>query len=88
MLDSGCTAHVTPHKSDFVHYHDFPVPGHAKTAGQDVLEIPGHGIVMIQVAVNGKHRNLALRNVLYIPDASERLFSPNLAIQRGHELLT
>lgn len=32
MIDSGCTQHISPHKGDFFHYHEFTEPGYAKTA--------------------------------------------------------
>ena len=33
IINSGCNCYVTPVKLDFIHYHDFPTPGYAKTAG-------------------------------------------------------
>ena len=86
MLDSGCNCHVTPVKSDFVHYHDFPTPGYAKTAGQShLIEIKGHGTVYVEhILDNGDKRTLVLSEVLYVPQASTRFFAPSAPIKLGH----
>ena len=86
MLDSGCNCHVTPVKSDFVHYHNFPTPGYAKTAGQShLIKIKGHGIVYIEyVLENGDKCTLVLSEALYVPQASTRFFAPSAPIKLGH----
>ena len=63
-----------------MHYYNFPILGHAKIAGYNILEILSHSIMIIQVIVDGKHCNLALHDVLYISDISKQLFLPNPAI--------
>ena len=72
MIDSGCNCHVTPEKSDFVFYHDFPTSGYAKTAGQSqLIEIKRHGMVYVKhVLENGDKCTLVLSEVLYVPQAS------------------
>ena len=72
MIDSGCNCHVTPEKSDFVFYHDFPTPRYAKTAGQSqLIKIKGHGTVYVKhVLDNGDKCTLVLSEVLYVPQAS------------------
>ena len=86
MQDSGCNCHVTSVKSDFVHYHDFPTPGYAKTAGQSqLIEIKGHGTVYVEhVLKNGDKRTLVLSEVLYVPQALTRFFAPSAPIKLGH----
>ena len=86
MLDSGCNCHVTPVKSDFVHYHDFPTPRYTKTAGQSqLIEIKEHGMVYVKhVLENGDKRTLVLSEVLYIPQASTRFFAPSALIKLEH----
>jgi hypothetical protein len=55
MNDTGCTQYVTHDINDFIHYHEFITPGHAKTAGKSqYIEIEEHGTVILQVNVDGK----------------------------------
>ena len=72
MIDSGCNCHITPVKSDFVHYHDFPTPGYAKAAGQSqLIKIKGHRTVYVEhVLENGDKCTLVLSEVLYVPQVS------------------
>ena len=86
MLDSGCNCHVTPVKSDFMHYHDFPTPEYAKTAGQShLIEIKGHETVYVEhILKNGDKRTLVLSEVLYVPQVSTRFFTPSAPIKLGH----
>ena len=86
MIDSGCNCHVTPVKSDFVHYHDSLTPGYVKTAGQaQLIEIKGYGMVYIEhILENGDKRTLILSEVLYVPQASTRFFAPSALIKLGH----
>ena len=86
MIDSGCNCHVTLVKSDFVHYHNFPTPGYAKTTGQaQLIKIKRHGTVYIEhVLENGDKCTLVLSEVLYIPQASTCFFDPSAPIKLGH----
>lgn len=84
MIDSGCTSHVTNNKRDFIHYHEFEIPGKAQTAGKEILSILGHGTILM--GVHGSSRKLLLKNVLYIPSASERLYAPRQPLEQGHKI--
>jgi hypothetical protein len=53
--DTGCTQHVTYDINDFIHYHKFITPEHAKTAGKlQYIKIKGYGTVILRVNVDGK----------------------------------
>jgi len=85
MMDTGCSQHITPHKEDYMYYWKFPKPGRAKLAS-DVkeLEIIVFGIVPIgHTMTNGNHLNVTVHDVLYIPKAIGRFFSPNVAMEKG-----
>ena len=84
MIDSGCTSHVTNNRSDFVSYHEFTQPGKAQTAGKEILQIFGHGSILM--GVHGGSRPLLLKDVLYIPDASARLYAPRQPLELGHKI--
>ena len=86
MLDSSCNCYVTPVKSDFVHYHNFPTPRYAKTAGQShLIEIKRHRMVYIEhILDNGDKCTLVLSEVLYVPQTLTRFFAPSTPIKLGH----
>ena len=86
MLDSGCNCHITPVKSDFMHYHNFLTPGYAKTAGQShLIEIKRHRTVYVKyVLENGDKHTLVLSEVLYVPQVSTRFITPSAPIKLGH----
>ena len=84
-MDSGCN-HVTSHLDDYVTYQRFSKPGSAEIANKQELLILGMGRVIIKhIRTDGKHINLRLDNVLYVPNASGRFYSTRAATQKGCE---
>ena len=70
-MDSGCNRHVTSHLEDYISYQQFVKPGSTEIANKDELPILGMGIVIIKhYHTDGKHTNIRLDNVLYVPKAS------------------
>ena len=45
-LDSGCTDHITPNKSDFVQYRELGQASKAEIANGKYLRIEGYGMVI------------------------------------------
>ena len=45
-LDSGCTEHITPEKSDFVKYREFAQTENAEIADGKFLRIEGYGMII------------------------------------------
>ena len=86
MLDSGCNYHVTLVKTDFIHYHNLPTSGYAKTASQShLIKIKEHETVYVEyVLENGDKCTLVLSEVLYVPQTSTRFFVPSVPIKLGH----
>ena len=86
LMDSGCTSHVTPERTDFIEYHQFTVPGTARTAGKkNLIKIVGHGKVIIRQ--EHSRRSLILSEVLHIPEASDRFFAPRTALEKGCKIV-
>ena len=86
LMDSGCNRHVTSHLDDYVSYQRFSKPGSAEIANKQELPILGMGIVIIKhICTDGKHVNIRLDNVLYVPKASRRFYSTGVATQKGCE---
>jgi len=70
-MDTGCSQHVTSHKEDYAYYWKFPKPGQAKLARGCCQIVP-----ISHTMTNRKHLNITLHDVLYIPKAIGRFFSP------------
>ena len=73
-LDSGCTDHITPNKSDFVQYWELGQASKAEIADGKYLKIEGYGTVIGYSIMPNKTVSLQIQNVLYVPEANKRLF--------------
>ena len=73
-LDSGCTDHITPSKSDFVQYWELGQASKAEIANGKYLKIEGYGMVIGYSIMPNKMVSLQIQNVLYIPEANKWLF--------------
>ena len=82
-LDSGCTDHITPSKSDFVQYWELGQASKAEMANGKYLKIEGYGMVIGYSKMPNKLVSLRIQNMLYVPEANKRLFSLIAAGQRG-----
>ena len=74
FLDSGCTDHITPRKSDFVQYRELGQSHKAEIADGKYLTIEGYGTVIGHRKMPHKNESLQIRNVLYVPDVNKQLF--------------
>ena len=74
-LDSGCTDHITPNKSDFVQYWALGQASKAEIADGKYLLIEGYRTVIGYSIMPNKTVSLQIQNVLYVPKANKRLFS-------------
>ena len=83
FLDSGCTDHITPRKSDFVQYRELGQPHKAEIVDGKYLRIEGFGTVIGHSKMPHSQESLQIRNILYVPDANKQLFSLIAAGQRG-----
>ena len=75
LLDSGCTEHVTPVKSDFVEYTIFNPTGKANIAKRKYLIVEGWGMVIRHsILPDSQTVSLAVPCVLYIPKVNKWLY--------------
>ena len=74
-LDSGCTDHITPSKSDFIQYWELGQASKAEITDGKYLKIEGYGTVIGYSIMPNKMVSLQIQNVLYVPGANKRLFS-------------
>ena len=82
-LDSGCTDHITPSKSDFIQYWGLGQASKAEIANGKYLKIEGYGTVIGYSIMPNKMVLLRIQNVLYVPEANKQLFSLIAAGQQG-----
>ena len=87
-LDSGCTDHITPNKSNFVQYWELGQASKAEIADGKHLKIEGYGTVIGYSIMPNKMVSLQIQNVLYVPDANKWLFSLITTGQRGSMSIT
>ena len=83
LLDSGCSRHMTPKKTDFKRYLEFRVPVNVKLA--DKTTIPGYGIgdIHIKLFDGNEFVPVTIKNVLYVPKLQEKLLSITDMTERG-----
>ena len=74
-LDSGCTDHITPSKSDFIQYRELGQASKAEIADGKYLKIESYGMVIGYSIMLNKTISLQIQNMLYIPEANKWLFS-------------
>ena len=75
FLDSGCTDHITPRKSDFIQYETLGQLHKAEIADGKYLKIEGFGMVIGYSMMPHGKESLQIQNVLYIPETNKQLFS-------------
>ena len=86
LMDSGCNRHVMSHLEDYILYQRFVKPGSTEIANKEELPILGMGIVIFKHHhTDGKHTNIRLDNILYVPKASRHFYSTRVATQKGCE---
>ena len=83
FLDSGCTDHITPRKSNFVQYRELGQLPKAEIADGKYLRIEGYGTVIGHSKMPDKNESMQIRNVLYVPEVNKQLFSLIATGQRG-----
>ena len=83
FLDSGCTNHITPRKSDFVQYRELGQLHKAEITDGKYLSIEGFGSVIGHSKMPHGRESLQIRNVLYVPEVNKQLFSLIATGQRG-----
>ena len=70
MVNSGCTHHISPHRSDFSDYT--PVTGMVDLGGRAQISQVGSRTVKVRTAAGVL---LTLTDVMHVPDAESRYFS-------------
>ena len=74
FLDSGCTDHITPRKSDFIQYTGLGQASKAEITDGKYLIIEGYGTIIGHGIMPNWMTSLQIQNVLYVPQANKWLF--------------
>ena len=74
FLDSGCTDHITPRKSDFVQYRELRQLHKAEIADGKYLKIEGNGMSIGYSKMPSVNGSMQIRNMLYVPEVNKQLF--------------
>ena len=74
FLDSGCTDHITPRKSDFNQYRELGQLHKAEISDGKYLKIEGFGRIVRHNKMPHGTELLQICNVLHVPEANKWLF--------------
>ena len=83
FLDSGCTDHITPRKSDFVQYRELGQLHKAEITDRKYLRIEGYGTIIRHSKMPNGNESLQIQNMLYVPEVNKQLFSLIATRQHG-----
>ena len=83
FLDSGCTDHITPRKSNFVQYRELGQLHKAEITDGKYLRIEGYGTIIRHSKMPNGNESLKIQIVLYVPEVNKWLFSLIAARQHG-----
>ena len=83
LLDSGCTDHITPRKSDFVWYMELGRLHKAEITDGKYLTIEGFGTIIRHSIMPKGSEPLQIWKVLYVPKVNKQLFSLIATRQHG-----
>ena len=87
-MDSGCTDHITPSKSDFAQYKELPQAAKTEIVDGKFLTIEGLGTVIGKSIMADRSVDIQIRNLLYVSQANKWLFALIATGQYGSASLT
>lgn len=79
LADSGCTHHMSPYKYLFSNFTNSCQAKAIRLADESIVKVEGQGEIITE--------QCKLKNVLYIPDLSQNLFSISAATSNGWTLI-
>ena len=83
MVDSGCSNHLSPNRSDFILYTPFPSPHYVRLGDLSLMPSLGEGIVLLKCVINKKVINHKVHSVQYVPCLSYGLLSCKSLNRKG-----
>ena len=86
LIDSRCTSHLSPHKSDFITYMPYGTPRSIQLGNGSQTLLLGEGIIALKWIVGGKEVEHHFREVQYVPGMTHGLLS--CRVLNSHRLFT
>ncbi len=83
IIDSGCSSHFCPNKSEFITYTPFDSPRKIRLGNASLIPALGEGTISITCSANGIHVQCQIQNVQYIPNLTYGLLSCKVLSWRG-----
>ncbi|KAG5890922.1 hypothetical protein JTB14_024919 [Gonioctena quinquepunctata] len=85
FLDSGCSAHLTVDKSNFIS-EETSSKLTITTANDQQMETNCVGDIQLPVTVSDQYFNVNVENVFYVPDLKVNLLSVSQIVQKGNKV--
>jgi len=87
IADSGATEHMSSRFEWFIDYKKSDAKRFLEIANSERLLIHGSGTIMIEAKVNGVWLKRQLKNVQYVPELRQNLFSTASATSKGFDMV-
>jgi gag-polypeptide of LTR copia-type len=87
IVDSGCSNHFSPNKSEFTEYTPFNTPRHIRLGNSSHIPSLGEGTALITCFINGKRVARQVLGVQYVPDLAYALLSCQVMMRRGLQVI-
>jgi hypothetical protein len=87
VLNTGASAHMTPHKNLLRSYKTFDTPKCISAANKGVFNALGAGTMILPIKCNGKSQNITLKDMLYAPDITFTLISIGKCDDTGYKTM-
>ncbi|KAG5898564.1 hypothetical protein JTB14_012460 [Gonioctena quinquepunctata] len=85
FLDSGCSAHLTVDKSNFIS-EETSSKLTITTANDQQMETNCDGDIQLPVTVSDQYFNVNVKSVFYVPDLKVNLLSVSQIVQKGNKV--
>ena len=82
-IDSGASQHMTHEKSNLLNYEAFKSPIEIKLADDSIVLSYGKGDVKLAISDDGDNKIIILKDVLYVPNIQNNLFSLPAITDKG-----
>jgi hypothetical protein len=86
ILDTGVSAHMTPHKNLLRDYQIFKMPKCISAANKGIFNGLGVGTMILPEQINGKNK-IILKDMLYAPDIAFTLISIRKCDNAGYKII-
>lgn len=83
FVDSGASYHMTPNLVWLKNYQELQSKIPIRVGNNEVIFAVGKGTVEVIANVDGTSKKVSIRDVMYVPDISDNLFSTGVADARG-----